>query len=268
MGAQLGSSGVMSEINMTPLIDIVLVVLIIMMVNIPIQIEQMGVKLPGQVQTSIPKDVPVEQLIIAVYAEDEEGKHPVALNRKLMNQDDMFYEVTRRLRPMAKKAVFIDAHPETPYGLVVDMMDLAREAGAAKVGLGRLKEAGPLPWTSLAAGTRPKGVIIGSPTVVGPLKDVAADAAITPFKGNLEACYNLGLATDRELSGRVVLRIGIGPDGEHMSEKISSSNLENDAVETCISELLPSIAFEALGYRDNGEGLTAIVQYPLMFSPG
>jgi biopolymer transport protein ExbD len=48
MGAKLGGGGgAVSDINMTPLIDIVLVVLIIMMVNMPIQIEEMGVKLPG-----------------------------------------------------------------------------------------------------------------------------------------------------------------------------------------------------------------------------
>jgi len=49
MGAQLGTKGAISDINMTPLIDIVLVVLIIMMVNIPIQIEEMGLKLPSNV---------------------------------------------------------------------------------------------------------------------------------------------------------------------------------------------------------------------------
>ena len=66
MGAQLGNSGAFSDINMTPLIDIVLVVLIIMMVNIPIQIEEMGLKLPSPLPPPPPPDVPVEQLVIAI----------------------------------------------------------------------------------------------------------------------------------------------------------------------------------------------------------
>ena len=47
MGAQLGGSGAFNDINMTPLIDIVLVVLIIMMVSIPIQVNELGVKVRG-----------------------------------------------------------------------------------------------------------------------------------------------------------------------------------------------------------------------------
>ena len=70
MGAQLGGSGGFSDINMTPLIDIVLVVLIIMMVNIPISVNRLGVKLPGNgppPETMVTPDL--EQLAIAVYEE-------------------------------------------------------------------------------------------------------------------------------------------------------------------------------------------------------
>ena len=70
MGAQLGTSGTISDINMTPLIDIVLVVLIIMMVNIPIQVEEMGVKLPSTVTNNPPPSEKTEQLVIALYEDD------------------------------------------------------------------------------------------------------------------------------------------------------------------------------------------------------
>ena len=106
MGAKLGGGG-FDDINMTPLIDIVLVVLIIMMVNIPISVEEMGVKLPGRQDAPRVDQPPADQLVIAVY---EDGD--LALNRKIMQEESLFYEITRRLRPMAKKNVFIDAHPK------------------------------------------------------------------------------------------------------------------------------------------------------------
>ena len=119
MGAQLGSKGAFGEINMTPLIDIVLVVLIIMMVNIPIQIEEMGVKLPGQKTTNKPPNPNSEQLVVMLY---DDGK--VALNRRAMSEDKMLYEITRRLRPKTKKDVYIDA----AAGVVAaEIQTLARE---------------------------------------------------------------------------------------------------------------------------------------------
>jgi biopolymer transport protein TolR len=184
MGASLGTNRVMAEMNLTPLIDIVLVVLIIMMVNIPIQVEEMGIKLPSNVKVQVPTEIPPEQLVIAVY---EDGS--LALNRRLMTEEVLFYEVTRRLRPMAHKNVFIDAAPNTEYGRVVDMMDLSREAGASKVGLARLKPDGPLPATSVAPGSMPKGVHVGLAITVGVLSQRQADRSIKPFMATYEACY-------------------------------------------------------------------------------
>ena len=115
MGAAVGTKGAFSDINMTPLIDIVLVVLIIMMVNIPIQIEEMGLKVPGPPLTTPPPPcTDCEQLVLALY---EDGKLAsmgvsgvgMALNREVMNEQTALFEMTRRLRSMANKNVFIDA---------------------------------------------------------------------------------------------------------------------------------------------------------------
>ncbi len=287
MGASLGGKGAMSEINMTPLIDIVLVVLIIMMVNIPIQIERMGVKMPSSIKAPPKTDMPTEQLVLAIYAKDEERDvYPVALNRMLMEEDQLFYEITRRLKPMAKKRVFVDAHPDVPYGKVVDMIDLCREAGAGQtladigqfsaedqakfdpyfgVGLAKMKESGPLIWNSVAPGSRPRGITVGNPVVVGYMTEIKADKAIKPHKGKILGCYNRALTENPELSGRGMLRINVGPDGKQMEgAKMTSVNLKSDTLKTCIEdEVLPLIEFEPLGPQK-----TAAVQYPVLFSPG
>lgn len=259
MGAQLHSKGAMADMNITPLIDILLVVLIIMMVNIPIQIEEMGIKLPSRETMENPPDTPIEQLVIAVYADGQ-----LALNRKAMTEEILFYEITRRLRPMDKKNVFIDAHPDIEYGRVVDMMDLAREAGASRVGLAKLKEQGPLPVTSVAPGTMPRGVDVGLPTVVGPLSQSQADKAIDPVMGTLMGCYERALGKDPTRTGRIMLYVAIGPQGQLMETKVTSSNHGDVALDECVLQATKS----GLKYEPLGEQKTAVVQYPLLFSPG
>lgn len=260
MGAQLGAKGGFNDINMTPLIDIVLVVLIIMMVNIPIQVEEMGLKLPAELDEPPPPppDNPPEQLVIAVY---EDGT--LALNRRLMTEDVLFYEITRRLRPMEDKNVFIDAFPTVKYGRVVDMMDLSREAGAAKVGLARMKPTGPQAPTSVAPGSAPRGLAVGNPSVVGAMGQATADKALEPWKATIEKCYTDRLGGNPTMNGRVMARVAVGPQGEIMSHSISSSTLSNAEVETCVDAVLGSLQFEPLGPEK-----TALVQYPLLFSPG
>ena len=150
MGAKLGGGGGgFNEINMTPLIDIVLVVLIIMMVSIPIQVNRLGVKVPNPEAEAPPTPPePTEQLALAIY---DDGR--IALNRKVLVQDSSILldpnapasekdaalfslgaELTQRLKSARKKNVFIDAHPDVNFGIVVDMMDLARESGASNDG--------------------------------------------------------------------------------------------------------------------------------------
>jgi TonB family protein len=182
-----------------------------------------------------------------------------------MTEEVLFYEVTRRLRPMKNKNVFIDGAPTVNYGRVVDMVDLAREAGAAKVGLAKMKDGGPLPANSVAPGAMPKSVMLGSPTAVGGITEKNADAAFKPYLGVLEKCYYPLLAQYRNLSGRMMFRFTVGPGGELMNHKISSSSMEPEVpeLEACVEQILGQVKFEPLG-----EGKTAIVQYPVLFSPG
>ena len=261
MGAQLGSGGgAMSDINMTPLIDIVLVVLIIMMVNIPIQIEEMGLKLPGQKTTTTPPNPNSEQLVIALY-EDE----TLALNRRAMAEDKMLYELTRRLRPMSKKNVFVDAHESVNYGLVVQAVDLARRAGASNVGLTKMKPEGPLPPTSVDQGAGiPRGIYLGSPLVAGEMTEKRADAVIQPLKGKLQACYIQRLGARPELTGDYTVYVEVGPQGELLNEpSVEKDNVGDLDLRDCIVAVLPELRFQPLG-----EQKTAWIRYPILFSPG
>ncbi|HJN73883.1 MAG TPA: biopolymer transporter ExbD [Myxococcota bacterium] len=140
MGARVGGKrGAQSDINVTPLIDVVLVLLIIFMVLTPRTIEEMTANLPSKTETVKKKDDKKDQLLVAVY---EDGS--VALNLVAMNDREVWDQLRKRLRAKEKKVVFVDAHPNLPYGRVVQMMDLVKDAGADRVGLARLKDEGPV----------------------------------------------------------------------------------------------------------------------------
>ena len=142
MGAKVGgaSGGKMDEINVTPLIDVVLVLLIIFMVLTPITIEKMASNLPPTDEDTPPPppDQKDEQLMLAVY---EDGT--LSLNLKEGSDDQLFNELGQRLRGKEKKTVFIDAAPAANYARVIEVIDRARAAGADKVGFADLKDDGP-----------------------------------------------------------------------------------------------------------------------------
>jgi len=127
------------DINITPLIDVVLVLLIIFMVLTPRTIEEMSANLPSKKaqQPKKPKD-PKDQLLVAAYSDGE-----VALNLNIMTKRELFDQLKKRLRAKDKRVVFLDAHPDLDYATVVTVMDLIRDAGADRVGLARLKDEGP-----------------------------------------------------------------------------------------------------------------------------
>lgn len=278
MGGKVGTSGgPVGDINMTPLIDIVLVVLIIMMVNIPIQIERMGLKLPSPNPPPVPPPPSADQLVVAVY---EDGT--LSLNRRLMKLEKLQYELQRRMKSMSKKQVFVDAHPKANYGLVVQMVDLARNAGGCageipesegtddycpvQVGLAKMKPSGPLEATEVDPGTIPRGVTSGMPRVVGALKAADADASLKAVLPQIMGCYVQELATTPDLSGQLVVEVTVGPSGEHLSPPLvqpGTGTLQDPELELCINGVLPQMQFPRLG-----AGNTARAVLPLLFSPG
>lgn len=265
MGAKLGGKASFSDINMTPLIDIVLVVLIIMMVSIPIKVEQLGIKLPAKVENPPPPDPNAEQLIVAMY-EDQS----IALNRTIMDKDRLFEEVTRRLRGMSNKIVFIDAAAKLNYGLVIDMVDHVKEAGAEKVSFAKLKPEGPAGATGVAQGALARGVYPGSPGVSADkdggqwMTEKQADEAFRPLMGSVRACYDTALAANPALvSGRLLVSVDVGPQGQIMASGIVSSTMGAPDLDACILALVPNLHYAPLG-----EQHTARIHYPLLFSPG
>ena len=147
-----GAKSAESDINVTPLIDVVLVLLIIFMVLTPRVIEEMSANLPSKTEVKPNKDPDKDQpLVVAVYDNGD-----IALNLKVMPKAELAQELKGRIAARDQRVVFVDAHPNLEYGLVVDVMDLVRDAGAERVGLARLKDEGPArPAAAPADGAAP-----------------------------------------------------------------------------------------------------------------
>ncbi|HEX9459815.1 MAG TPA: biopolymer transporter ExbD [Thermoanaerobaculia bacterium] len=126
------SQGVRSEINITPLVDVVLVLLIIFMVATPILQMGLDVEVPPKVEvTGAPPPSEQNQLVITVRTDG------IYLNTlKLANAKALRDALTSQMlgRAMADRVVFVNAEDTVPFDRAVEAMDAAHEAGAKKVG--------------------------------------------------------------------------------------------------------------------------------------
>jgi biopolymer transport protein TolR len=129
MAMQLGSSGVKSDINVTPFVDIVLVLLIIFMVVTPMLSRALDVAVPPKTESNVPPD-PTEQLIISVKGPDSPPK--VYLNREEISGglDGVKDRIAELMKGRREKIVFFQADNDLVYQDVVNVMDKIREGGA------------------------------------------------------------------------------------------------------------------------------------------
>lgn len=128
--AMPGAKGAMAEINVTPFIDVLLVLLIIFMVVTPLAQKGLDISLPQPPPPNQPVDKsPQNQVVLSL----EEGaitvnKNPVAIE-----------ELGARLRDIyqarSDKTMFVKAAGTVPYGNVVQAMDIARGSGVERIGI-------------------------------------------------------------------------------------------------------------------------------------
>jgi biopolymer transport protein TolR len=121
--------GVKSDINVTPLVDVMLVLLIIMMLIAPLLQKGVDVKLPIAANT-VDKPETQGQTVVAIAADKR-----VFLNAVPIRNEDLRARVTELLEAKKDSVIIIKADEDVEYSAVMETMDALRAAGVEDMGL-------------------------------------------------------------------------------------------------------------------------------------
>ena len=129
MAVRLGSSEeLQSEINITPLVDVVLVLLVIFMVVTPLLKQEVPIELPLADNSRATQDL--TQLTLTIAADGG-----VLLNSQPMLREALVTQLQAIYAERTDKTIFLEADRNLSYGQVVDVMDDCKAAGVTAIGV-------------------------------------------------------------------------------------------------------------------------------------
>lgn len=119
--------GSLAEINVIPLVDVVLVLLLIFMLTAPMMYRGIDVNLP---RTS-GKPTAVEERLLLTITKDR----LLYLNERALPLVNLEVRLREAIRDRSDRTLFVKADKDVPYGYVVETMDRVRRAGVERVGM-------------------------------------------------------------------------------------------------------------------------------------
>lgn len=131
IGSENGKTSVKPDMNVTPLVDVVLVLLIIFMVLAPVVTEGFDVRLPPKDQTDQALDQandPNKPLVLSVAVD---GAYEV--NSVRIEQDELPSRLRRMFNARPDNVLYVDGADDVAYGRVLQGVDFARTGGAGPV---------------------------------------------------------------------------------------------------------------------------------------
>jgi biopolymer transport protein ExbD len=129
MAVRLGSSEeLQSDINITPLVDVVLVLLVIFMVVMPLLKQEVPIELPLADNSRATQDL--TQLTLTIAADGG-----VLLNSQPMLREALVTQLQAIYAERADKTIFLEADRNLSYGQVVDVIDDCKAAGVTAIGV-------------------------------------------------------------------------------------------------------------------------------------
>jgi len=117
----------LSDINITPLVDVVLVLLIIFMVTAPVLQSGIEVNVP---RTRTVKEITEERMVISI-----DKKQRVFLGSDPVNINEIAARIRQKIRDPQRQCIFIRADQDVPFGAFASVMDAVKSSGITNVSI-------------------------------------------------------------------------------------------------------------------------------------
>jgi biopolymer transport protein ExbD len=130
MSAGSGGGGLTNEINVTPMIDVLLVLLIIFMMVVPMARKAIDIQLPDPNPAVAPANAVSQQIVLEVLPNGA-----FSVNKEPLNKDNLVKRLKEIYDPRPDKLIFVKGDPKVTYQDVIFAMDMARQAGVKVIGV-------------------------------------------------------------------------------------------------------------------------------------
>jgi biopolymer transport protein TolR len=128
MAQHTNADRLMSDINIVPFVDVMMVLLVIFMVTAPMMTQGVDVNLPEA--TAMPMESPQETLVVSIDKEQQ-----IHINDFAVEADYLRDKLVNILENRPDRGVYLKADKEVPYGIVAKVMAEIKAAGVEKLGM-------------------------------------------------------------------------------------------------------------------------------------